>query len=134
MVNFAEAEPLFPEFIGGTELVSFYQDIRKAATVQTEMLIHTFNMHRILPRPGNTYSSGMAKILSLLLSFIGIPALILLDGPLATLDSGSGHILPNLMNACSKEFNTSFIFSSHKPFHSGSRKIHNLCIIDQTLQ
>ncbi|HEY4936641.1 MAG TPA: ATP-binding cassette domain-containing protein, partial [Puia sp.] len=57
-VNFAEAEPLYPDFITGLELVGFYRDIRKAATIQTDLLVNLFKMHRFLSMPIGTYSSG----------------------------------------------------------------------------
>ena len=134
LVNFAEAEPLYPDFITGLELVSFYQDIRKAANVQTDMLVNLFKMHRFLSMSVGTYSSGMIKKLSLLLAFIGKPSLILLDEPLATLDEGSVHILPDLIRAYNKEFKTCFIFSSHQPFKSYSLAINKILINEQSLQ
>lgn len=134
LVNFAEAEPLYPDFITGLELVSFYQDIRKAASVQTDLLVNLFKMHRFLSMPVGTYSSGMIKKLSLLLAFIGKPSLILLDEPLATLDEGSIHILPDLIRAYNKEFKTCFIFSSHQPFKSYSLVINKILINEQSLQ
>ena len=134
LVNFAEAEPLYPDFISGLELVSFYQDIRKASSVQTDLLVNLFKMHRFLSLPVGTYSSGMIKKLSLLLAFIGKPSLILLDEPLATLDEGSIHILPDLIRAYNKEFKTCFIFSSHQPFKSYSLVINKILINEQSLQ
>jgi ABC-2 type transport system ATP-binding protein len=134
IVNFAEAEPLYPDFLTGIELVKFYQDIRKAASVQTDLLVNLFNMHRFLSMPIGSYSSGMIKKLSLLLAFIGKPSLILLDEPLATLDEGSVHILPELISAYNKEFKTCFIFSSHQPFKSYSLVINKILITDQSLQ
>jgi ABC-2 type transport system ATP-binding protein len=134
LVNFAEAEPLYPDFLTGIELVKFYQDIRKAASVQTDLLVNLFNMHRFLSMPIGSYSSGMIKKLSLLLAFIGKPSLILLDEPLATLDEGSIHILPELISAYNKEFKTCFIFSSHQPFKSYSLVINKILINDQSLQ
>jgi ABC-2 type transport system ATP-binding protein len=134
LVNFAEAEPLYPDFITGLELVSFYQDIRKAASVQTDLLVNLFKMHRFLSMPVGTYSSGMIKKLSLLLAFIGKPSLILLDEPLATLDEGSIHVLPDLIRAYHKEFKTCFIFSSHQPFKSYSLVINKILINEQSLQ
>jgi ABC-2 type transport system ATP-binding protein len=134
LVNFAEAEPLYPEFITGSELVRFYQDIREAAVVQTDMLVNLFKMHRTLSQPIGTYSSGMVKKLSLLLAFIGKPSLILLDEPLATLDEGSIQIMPELINAYNKEFKTCFIFSSHQPFTFYARHLKKLLINDQSLQ
>ncbi len=134
LVSFAEAEPLYPEFITGIELLKFFQDLRKAATVQTDLLINLFKMHRYLQMPIGTYSSGMIKKLSLLLAFIGKPSLILLDEPLATLDEESVHIMPELISAYNKEFKTCFIFSSHQPFHSYNLAIYKILIVNQSLQ
>jgi ABC-2 type transport system ATP-binding protein len=133
LVNFAEAEPLYPDFITGIELVRFYKNIRKAAVTQTDHLVNLFKMHRFLSHPIGTYSSGMIKKMSLLLAFIGKPSLILLDEPLATLDEGSVHILPELINAYHKEFKTCFIFSSHQVFKSHSLPINKILIADQSL-
>ncbi len=134
LVSFAEAEPLYPAFISGSELVRFYQKIRKADITQTDMLVNLFRMHRFLSMPIGTYSSGMVKKLSLLLAFIGKPTLILLDEPLATLDEGSIHTMPELISAYHKEFKTSFIFSSHQPFNSYSFPINKIMISDQSLR
>jgi ABC-2 type transport system ATP-binding protein len=134
LVSFAEAEPLYPTFINGLELVNFYKDIRKAETSQTDMLIDFFRMRRFLSQPLGSYSSGMVKKLSLLLAFIGKPSLILLDEPLSTLDESAVHLIPDLINAYHKEFRTGFIFSSHQPFNSYTQPIHKILIMDQTLQ
>ena len=134
LISFAEAEPLYPAFITGSELVRFYQNIRKADITQTDMLVNLFRMHRFLSMPIGTYSSGMVKKLSLLLAFIGKPTLILLDEPLATLDEGSVHTLPELISAYHKEFKTSFIFSSHQPFNSYSLSINKIMISDQSIR
>jgi ABC-2 type transport system ATP-binding protein len=134
LVNFAEAEPLYPDFITGHELVCFYQEIRKAATVQIDMLINLFKMHHFLRSPIGTYSSGMVKRLSLLLAFIGKPSLLLLDEPLATLDEGSVHVLPELINAYHKEFKTGIIFSSHQTINTFSLTINQILINDHSLQ
>src|SRR5436305_11227025 len=99
LVNFAGAEPFYPDFITGNEMVRFYQEIRRAAAVQIDMLINLFKMHHFLKSPIGTYSSGMVKKLSLLLAFIGKPSLLLLDEPLSMLDEGSVNILPDLINA-----------------------------------
>lgn len=134
LVNFAEAEPLYPDFITGLELMGLYKNIRKASAVQTDHLTNLFKMHRFLSLPIGNYSSGMVKKLSLLLAFIGKPSLILLDEPLATLDEDSIQILPDLINAYHKELKTCFIFSSHQHFKSYSLSINKLLITDKSLQ
>jgi ABC-2 type transport system ATP-binding protein len=134
LVSFAEAEPLYPTFITGHELINFYKDIREAETTQTDMLIDFFRMHRFLSLPAGSYSSGMIKKLSLLLAFLGRPSLILLDEPLSTLDEGAVHLMPDLINAYHKEFGTCFIFSSHQSFNSYAQPAHIIQIMDQTLK
>jgi ABC-2 type transport system ATP-binding protein len=134
LVNFAEAEPLYPDFITGQELIQFYQEIRKAATVQVDMLINLFKMHHFLKSPIGTYSSGMVKKLSLLLAFIGKPSWLLLDEPLAMLDEGSVHILPELINAYYKEFKTGFIFSSHQSINVYSLTVGQILVTDHSVQ
>jgi ABC-2 type transport system ATP-binding protein len=76
----------------------------------------------------------MVKKLSLLLAFIGKPSLILLDEPLATLDEGSVHILPELINAYHKEFKTGFIFSSHQSINTFSLTNNQILITDHSLE
>jgi ABC-2 type transport system ATP-binding protein len=134
LVNSAEAEPSYPDFITGSELVRFYQEIRSAAQVQIDMLEDLFKMHHFLSKPIGTYSSGMVKKLSLLLAFIGRPKLILLDEPLATLDENAIHMIPDLIGAYHKEFRTSFIFSSHQSFKTYSLEINKILVSNQSLQ
>ena len=117
-VSWAEAEPLYPSFITGNDLVLYYQHIRKAAAKQVDRLIAFSGLGKNLSKPVGVYSSGMVKRLSLLLAFIGNVPLILLDEPLATLDAEAVHALPDLINEYRKEYGTNFIFSSHQPFLS----------------
>ena len=134
LVNFAESEPSYPDFITGHELICFYQVIRKAATAQIDMLINLFQMHHFLRSPVGTYSSGMVKKLSLLLAFIGKPSLLLLDEPMATLDQASLQVLPELISAYHKELKTAFIFSSHQAFSVFSLPVNTILMIDRSLQ
>jgi ABC-2 type transport system ATP-binding protein len=135
LVSFAEAEPVYPSYITGRDLVLFYQDIRKAPQQQIDRLIAFSDLHSNLDNPIGTYSSGMVKRLSLLMAFIGPAALILLDEPLATLDTEAVHALPDLINEYRQQYGTSFIFSSHQPFLAESLSIdRNFSITDHTIQ
>ncbi|MFL5744406.1 MAG: ATP-binding cassette domain-containing protein [Niastella sp.] len=135
LVSFAEAEPVYPSYITGRDLVLFYQDIRKAPQKQIDRLIAFSDLRTNLDNPIGTYSSGMVKRLSLLLAFIGPAALILLDEPLATLDTEAVHALPDLINEYRQQYGTSFIFSSHQPFLSESLSVDkNFSITDHTIQ
>jgi ABC-2 type transport system ATP-binding protein len=119
-IAWAEAEPLYPDFLTGTELINFYQEIRKAPAGQADRLSFFLGMQPWLATPVSSYSSGMVKRLSLLLAFLGEPALILLDEPLATLDAEAAFLLPDLIREYHQEHGTGFIFSSHHAFNSGS--------------
>ena len=135
LVSFAEAEPVYPSYITGRDLVLFYQEIRKAPQQQIDRLIAFSGLRSNLDNPIGTYSSGMVKRLSLLLAFMGPAALILLDEPLATLDTEAVHALPDLINEYRQQYGTSFIFSSHQPFLSASLSIdRNFSITDHTIQ
>jgi ABC-2 type transport system ATP-binding protein len=135
LVSFAEAEPVYPSYITGRDLVLFYQDIRKAPQKQIDRLIAFSDLRANLDNSVGTYSSGMVKRLSLLLAFIGPAELILLDEPLATLDTEAVHALPDLINEYRQQYGTSFIFSSHQPFLSAALAIdRNFSITDHTIQ
>ena len=135
LISFAEAEPVYPSYITGRDLVLFYQDIRKAPQSQIDRLIAFSDLRTSLDNPIGTYSSGMVKRLSLLLAFIGAAEWILLDEPLATLDTEAVHALPELINEYRKQYGTSFIFSSHQPFLSAALSIdRNFSITDHTIQ
>ena len=135
LVSYAEAEPVYPSYITGRDLVLFYQDIRKAPQPQIDRLIAFSGLHPHLNDPIGSYSSGMVKRLSLLLAFIGNAPLILLDEPLATLDTEAVHALPDLINEYRQQYGSSFIFSSHQPFLSAALFIDkNFTITDHTIQ
>jgi ABC-2 type transport system ATP-binding protein len=115
LVSLADAEPGFPPFLTGLELIRFYNDIRKASSAETGLLIDKLGFGQFLSTPVGTYSSGMIKRLSLLLAFIGHTRLILLDEPLATLDVEAAAWLPKLIREYQIQYQSSFIFSSHIP-------------------
>jgi ABC-2 type transport system ATP-binding protein len=134
-VSWAEAEPQYPPFITGNDLVLYYQNIRKATDNQVKRLIAFSGLEKDLYKPVGVYSSGMVKRLSLLLAFIGNVPLILLDEPLATLDAEAVHALPDLIAEYRKEYGTGFIFSSHQPFLSETLSIDGkLLITGQSIQ
>jgi ABC-2 type transport system ATP-binding protein len=115
LVSFAEAEPLFPGFLSGWDLIRFVQKTRTEKDEIIDHLVEYFGISNFLPYAVGTYSSGMVKKLSLLLPFIGNAKLILLDEPLITLEDS---FLPKLFSLI-KERQTqgiSFLLSSHQPF------------------
>lgn len=112
-VNYAEAEPLYPPFLTGTDMVDFYEKTKGSNKKDTKELIEHFGMNHYLKNKISTYSSGMTKKLSLVLAFIGKPSLVLLDEPFITLDAGSIEVLQQLITDSNKA-GVSFCISSHQ--------------------
>lgn len=114
LVNFSEAEPLFPEFITGTEMIELFKSAKNGPQGQEWGLIESMKMQGYVNRPVGTYSSGMLKKLSLLLAFLGKPKMILLDEPLITIDTESLNILYTWIADAHRNNGTTFLLSSHQ--------------------
>jgi ABC-2 type transport system ATP-binding protein len=129
LINYVEAEPLYPPFLTGLDLISFFSSTRRADKEKVSLLIQKFNIESFIKNPIGTYSSGMVKKLSLVLAFIGQPKYILLDEPLVTIDKDTVPILYNLV----EEFiakGVSFIFTSHQAFDIPSLPHKELLVKD----
>ena len=114
-INYAEAEPLYPDFLKGTDLVDLYRYTKKAATDQVKSLLKRFAMPAYINNKIGSYSSGMTKKLSLLLAFMGSPRLILLDEPFITLDPQALQMVEELI-AEYHDKGCGFIIPSHQGF------------------
>jgi ABC-2 type transport system ATP-binding protein len=112
-VNFAEAEPVFPDFLTGIELIRLFKSAKNAPARQEEKYVESMSMTTYVADPISTYSSGMLKKLALVLAFLGRPGCILLDEPLTTLDADS---LPILFGWITEQHQTGtmFLLSSHQ--------------------
>lgn len=113
MIGWSEAEPLFPEFVTGTELIKLYTRIKQAQENLAKELVEMFDMSDYISQAIRTYSSGMQKKLGIVLALIGRPDLVILDEPLITLDQQSVNILLALMNDWEKNYGIDFLVSSH---------------------
>jgi ABC-2 type transport system ATP-binding protein len=134
-ISWAEAEPAYPPFVRGQELLAFYRHVRKAPERQTEALVERFGIRSCLSLPVGQYSDGMVKRLSLLLAFVGEVSLILLDEPLATLDAMAAAFLPQLIQQYRQEYGASFLFTSHQPIAAGEWLIsRTLTLTGQTIR
>ncbi|PUZ22761.1 ABC transporter [Chitinophaga parva] len=112
-VNFAEAEPVFPEFLTGQEMVSLFAAAKRAPATQPQAYLDSIGLTPDLERPVGAYSSGMLKKLSLALAFLGQPDWILLDEPLITMDAAALEVLYQWIAAC-RAAGVHFILSSHQ--------------------
>jgi ABC-2 type transport system ATP-binding protein len=134
LVNFSEAEALFPEFITGTELVDLFIAAKGGPKGQEQGLIESMKMQGYVDRPVGTYSSGMLKKLSLLLAFLGEPRAILLDEPLITIDTASLEILYTWIADRHRASGTTFLLSSHQALDAVALpEAKELLVQDQTL-
>lgn len=112
-VNYAPAEPVYPTFLTGKDLLDFYLSCKKGNAEQVKKLCNMFGMHEYISNPVGTYSSGMLKKFSIACAFIGNPKLMVLDEPLITLDESSANHLYDLIKETLKSDVTIFI-SSHQ--------------------
>lgn len=131
-VNYAEAEPLYPSFLTGAELLDFFIATKKADRTQANQLVEMLGVGTYINNKIGTYSSGMAKKLSLVLGFIGNPSLILLDEPLITLDQPSVNNLLQLIENTHLQ-GVSFLITSHQEFEFRGAKGIRLRIADRRL-
>jgi len=112
LVNYSEAEPLFPEFLSMDELIAFVAKTKGADNAQIESLKETLGIGDFSKNSISTYSSGMLKKTGLILAFLGTPSLIILDEPYTTIDVGSQKLLTELVNREIKK-GVSFLLTSH---------------------
>lgn len=128
-ISYAEAEPLYPGFITGTELLKFVQKVRKVNNQELKQIVNIWNIDGFISNRVETYSSGMVKKLSLAIAFLGKTKLILLDEPLITLEDVALPILFQLMRDRIKE-GTSFMITSHQAFPEHELKLTSAVIIE----
>lgn len=131
LVNYGEAEPLYPDFVTAKDLIQFVAEAKKATPQQQATLIHTFAIDSYLSHPCGTYSSGMLKKLSLILAFLGRPSLVILDEPLTTIDDETVSKVYQLINTYQREFNTTFLLSSHHHFNFSALAIDSTFVVEQ---
>ena len=131
-VNYAEAEPLYPVFLTGSDIIRFYASTKKADEKQVKTLMDAFGINEYAGNKIGTYSSGMVKKLSLVLGFIGNPSLIMLDEPLITLDQKS---VKNLQDLIERYFTAgvTFLITSHQEINLPNVKATRLALENKTL-
>ena len=125
MVSYAEAEPSYPSFITGNELLNFYKDVRKANQIEVDELAQRFGIAPYLDQKIGGYSSGMLKKLSLICAFIGDVALYILDEPLITIDAASANRLYDLIHTKATA-GKSFLLSSHQEIDAAQLKVQSV--------
>jgi ABC-2 type transport system ATP-binding protein len=133
-VSWADAAPQYPAFLTGKDLISFYCSVRKPQSSQAQHLLSVFSMQSYIATRTDAWSDGMIKKLSLVLAFIGQPALIVLDEPLVTLDMTSVSLLYHMIRDRRAQ-GCSFLLTSHQEVDQDHLPVDlKLLIRDQTLE
>ncbi|MCW3463698.1 ABC transporter ATP-binding protein [Chitinophaga nivalis] len=114
LINYAEAEPLYPAFLTGRDLLELYLNTKGGDRENIRQISEQLGVHNFVNNPVSSYSSGMLKKLSLLLAFTGNPVLILLDEPLITIDTQALEVLYELIRSFRKK-GVTFCITSHQP-------------------
>lgn len=131
LINFGEAEPVFPEFLSGRDMIKMFVGAKGSGKGHRDDYIEDMQMQSYIDQPLGTYSSGMLKKLSLVLAFTGNPEWILLDEPLITIDVASLDVLYGWILKKHEQDGTSFILASHQSFDGSSLPITAEFLIDQ---
>ncbi|MEC5142622.1 ABC transporter ATP-binding protein [Chitinophaga sp. 212800010-3] len=129
LINYAEAEPLFPSFLTGRDLLELYINTKGGNREEILDICDQMGVDIYVNNPVSSYSSGMLKKLSLILAFTGNPALILLDEPLITIDTRALTVLYNLIRQFSAK-GVSFCITSHQPLDEGEITVTGTLRVD----
>jgi ABC-2 type transport system ATP-binding protein len=113
-IGWAEAEPVYPPFMTGRDLLSLYRHIRNSSGDEATLLLDAFQLHSYIDQPIAGYSAGTTKKLSLVLSFMGNSPLMVLDEPMITLDATAFSLLCRFILEKHRQSGTSFLMSSHQ--------------------
>lgn len=129
LVNYAEPEPLFPEYLTANDLIRFIGKAKGASKAQMAHYTGLLGVNEYLYDTIGTYSSGMLKRLSLCLAFLGKPSLILLDEPFNTLDTMAIELLKNLVHQQNKA-GVNFILVSHQDVQQLGVDVNNTFLVE----
>jgi ABC-2 type transport system ATP-binding protein len=88
-VSYAEAEPVYPDFLTAHDLLAFVARARRVPPAGVDALTDWLGVSAFRHQTTGTYSSGMLKKTSLAVALLGQPDLLLLDEPLTTLDAAT---------------------------------------------
>jgi ABC-2 type transport system ATP-binding protein len=125
-INFAEAEPIYPDFLTAKDMIRFVGKTKDATRENMLKIAKHFGVDGFYEKACGTFSSGMLKKLSLTMAFLGDPKLIILDEPLITLDEQTRIQLVDLINTYIRN-GVMFLISSHQ-------LIENNLIVSETFE
>ena len=113
LVNYAEPEAIYPDYLSAYDLLTFVGKAKGASNHDINSIAEQFGINEYLYDHTGSYSSGMLKRLSLSLAFVGKPSLIILDEPLNALDTEAIAIVKNMVEESNRK-GINFILVSHQ--------------------
>jgi ABC-2 type transport system ATP-binding protein len=129
IVNYSEAEPFYPDFISGYDLLAFIAQTKKAPQNQLDFLAAELGVDMYWKQKIGTYSSGMIKKISIIAGFLGWPHLIILDEPFILIDHESVKKMYDLIESSHKQ-GISFLISSHQDLLPELIKVDAVYLVD----
>lgn len=133
IINYSFAEPRFPDYLSGKEILDYYQSIYKTDKAEIEELIELFGIATFYKTPISTYSSGMLKKVSLIAAMIGEAKILALDEPLTTIDKESQEKLLGILAKKVSQGVNILIASHHELPESDLKVEHRFSVENQTI-
>lgn len=133
-INYSFAEPRFPDYLSGKDILDYYQNIYKTGELEIMEWVQLFGVHEYYKTAISTYSSGMLKKISLIAALIGNAQVLALDEPLTTIDRGSQEKLLSLLAEKVKK-GVNIIIASHHDLPESELKVdHHFLVENQTIK
>ena len=133
-INYSFAEPRFPDYLSGKDILDYYQNIYKTDELEIMEWVQLFGVHEYYKTAISTYSSGMLKKISLIAALIGNAQVLALDEPLTTIDRGSQEKLLSLLAEKVKK-GVNIIIASHHDLPESELKVdHHFLVENQTIK
>jgi ABC-2 type transport system ATP-binding protein len=129
IINYSFAEPRFPDYLSGKDILDYYLNIYKIQHHEIKTWIELFGVEAYYKTPISTYSSGMLKKISLIAALIGDAKILALDEPLTTIDKASQEKLLGLLAQKVKE-GVNILIASHHNLPESDLKIDNHFLVE----
>jgi ABC-2 type transport system ATP-binding protein len=133
IINYSFAEPRYPDYLTGKNIIDYYQNIYKTPFEEINEWVNLFEADTYYKTALSTYSSGMLKKISLITAFIGNPKILALDEPLTTIDKESQTKLLALLAAKVAQGTHALIASHHVLPESDLTVHHHFMVEDKTI-
>lgn len=131
MVAYSPAEPHYPSYISGEELLDFYTETK--GNEKLVDLIKLFQVEGFYKDKIQSYSSGMLKKISLIAAFLGDSEILALDEPFTTIDVQTQEILSDLIKDALNEGKSVMIASHHEMPSLDESVVETFMVANQTI-